>query len=427
MALGGTVLFTPHLAPMTRGILATCYGEATGPCDPLEALRAAYADEPFVHVTADPPATKWVAGLERRQLTARYDERTGRVLALAAIDNLGKGAAGQMIQCANLMLGLDETAGLTTMRSLSMSVTAAEGFVAAGCHAGIKRRKFDMALLATDDGQPVPCAAVFTQNKFAAPPVELDRATLAANGGKAAAVIVNSGNANAGTGAAGLQGRAADGRGGRRGAAGRQRARPGLLDRDHRHAAADGRRSSTATPKLAKKLSVEGARRCGARASSPPTTSPSRSSIQGSTFTLGGMAKGCGMIAPNMATMLAFLTTDADVPRAVMQKALKARVGRDLQHAQRRRRDLDQRHRDAARLGPARQGRSGRVRQRRARRLPRPHHADGARRRRDDADGAPHRHRRGQRRRSADRGQERSSRTISSNAAGTAAIPIGAG
>jgi len=84
-----------------------------------------------------------------------------------------------------------------------MSVTAAEGFIASGCHAGIKRRRFDMALLATDDRKPVPCAAVFTQNKFAAPPVELGRATLKANGGQAAAVIVNSGNANAGTGAAG--------------------------------------------------------------------------------------------------------------------------------------------------------------------------------------------------------------------------------
>jgi N-acetyl-gamma-glutamyl-phosphate reductase len=113
MALGSPVLFTPHLAPMTRGILATCYGEATGPSDPLEALRATYADEPFVHVSADPPATKWVIGSNGCQVTARYDERTGRVLALAAIDNLGKGAAGQMIQCANLMLGLNERAGLT--------------------------------------------------------------------------------------------------------------------------------------------------------------------------------------------------------------------------------------------------------------------------------------------------------------------------
>jgi N-acetyl-gamma-glutamyl-phosphate reductase len=114
-ALGATVLFTPHLAPMTRGILATCYGEATGPCDPLDILRSAYADEPFVHVTDAPPATKWISGSNGVQLTARYDVRTNRVLALAAIDNLGKGAAGQMIQCANLMVGVEETAGLTSI------------------------------------------------------------------------------------------------------------------------------------------------------------------------------------------------------------------------------------------------------------------------------------------------------------------------
>ncbi|HXS49585.1 MAG TPA: N-acetyl-gamma-glutamyl-phosphate reductase [Sphingomicrobium sp.] len=114
MALGGTLLFTPHLAPMSRGILATCYGQAATKADPLEVLRAAYASEPFVQVTDQPPATKWVAGSNGVVLTARRDERTGRILAISAIDNLGKGAAGQMIQCANLMLGLDETAGLTT-------------------------------------------------------------------------------------------------------------------------------------------------------------------------------------------------------------------------------------------------------------------------------------------------------------------------
>ncbi len=112
MAIGGRVLFTPHLAPMTRGILATCYANAPKACDPLAILRSAYAGEPFVHVCEQPPATKWVSGSNGAQLTARYDERTGRVLALSAIDNLGKGAAGQMIQCANLMLGLDETTGL---------------------------------------------------------------------------------------------------------------------------------------------------------------------------------------------------------------------------------------------------------------------------------------------------------------------------
>jgi N-acetyl-gamma-glutamyl-phosphate reductase len=115
MALGGRVLFTPHLVPMSRGILATCYGEATGSDDPLSALELAYAEEPFVHVTSAPPATKWVSGSNGVQVTARFDERTGRVVALSAIDNLGKGAAGQMVQCANLMLGLEETAGLTAI------------------------------------------------------------------------------------------------------------------------------------------------------------------------------------------------------------------------------------------------------------------------------------------------------------------------
>lgn len=115
-SLGATVLFTPHLAPINRGILATCYGSATRDMTadaPLEALRAAYADEPFVHVTAGLPATKYVLGSNAAHVTARFDPRTGRVIAVAAIDNLVKGAAGQMVQCANLMLGLDETTGLS--------------------------------------------------------------------------------------------------------------------------------------------------------------------------------------------------------------------------------------------------------------------------------------------------------------------------
>jgi N-acetyl-gamma-glutamyl-phosphate reductase len=112
MALGGRILFTPHLAPMNRGILATCTAMARGPCDPLDALRQAYAGEPFIHVSERAPSTKWTQGSNAVHLTARYDARTGRVLAIAALDNLVKGAAGQMIQCANLMLGLDEDAGL---------------------------------------------------------------------------------------------------------------------------------------------------------------------------------------------------------------------------------------------------------------------------------------------------------------------------
>ena len=115
LTTGASVLFTPHLMATSRGILATCYAKATGAADPLAILRDAYAGEPFVHVGETPPETKWATGSNAAFLSARYDERTGTVVVLAAIDNLGKGAAGQMIQCANLMLGLDEGAGLSTM------------------------------------------------------------------------------------------------------------------------------------------------------------------------------------------------------------------------------------------------------------------------------------------------------------------------
>lgn len=114
MELGGKILFTPHLAPMNRGILATCSAQAKGPCDPLAVLKDAYATEPFIHASERPPSTKWTLGSNAVHLTARYDARTNRVLAIAALDNLVKGAAGQMIQCANLMLGFEETAGLST-------------------------------------------------------------------------------------------------------------------------------------------------------------------------------------------------------------------------------------------------------------------------------------------------------------------------
>jgi len=112
MVTGAEVLFTPHLAPMSRGILATCYARATAACDPQAILFEAFEAEPFIHVGATPPETKWATGSNAAFLTARYDPRTNMVVSLCAIDNLGKGAAGQMIQCANLMLGLGETDGL---------------------------------------------------------------------------------------------------------------------------------------------------------------------------------------------------------------------------------------------------------------------------------------------------------------------------
>lgn len=118
-SLGLPVLFTPHLVPMSRGILATCYGRPSpgtrlDTSAALAILRDAYDREPFVVVRDDPPATKDTVGSNCAHVTARVDPRTGWVVAIAAIDNLGKGAAGQAIQCANLALGLPEQAGLPT-------------------------------------------------------------------------------------------------------------------------------------------------------------------------------------------------------------------------------------------------------------------------------------------------------------------------
>jgi glutamate N-acetyltransferase/amino-acid N-acetyltransferase len=202
-----------------------------------------------------------------------------------------------------------------------VSVTAAPGFVASGCHAGIKRRRYDMAMIATDDLRPVTAVAVFTQNKFAAAPVILGRETLAANGGKASAVLVNSGNANAGTGTKGMDdakamaAAAADALG---------------VDAGHVLVSSTGIIGTPlpmdailkATPKLARKLARDGADDA-ARGILTTDTMPKTSVVHGAGFTLGGMAKGCGMIAPNMATMLAYLTTDADLPREELQRILR--------------------------------------------------------------------------------------------------------
>ncbi|MDH3752808.1 MAG: N-acetyl-gamma-glutamyl-phosphate reductase [Acidimicrobiia bacterium] len=113
--VGTSVLFTPHLAPMNRGIIATCYGRPTRPTTTDEALGALadlYADEPFMVVDERPPSTKATLGSNTVHLTARVDPRTGLVMTMAALDNLMKGASGMAVQCANLALGLPETSGL---------------------------------------------------------------------------------------------------------------------------------------------------------------------------------------------------------------------------------------------------------------------------------------------------------------------------
>ncbi len=147
-ALDAQVLFTPHLAPMNRGILATCYARPAESVSTdqfptaklntsgvnfkadakfnstmdfgralVDTLYYFYISDPFIRVSMPdrPPSTKDTLGSNAAHLTACYDARTNTVIALCAIDNLVKGAAGQAIQCANLICGLDEATGLTAV------------------------------------------------------------------------------------------------------------------------------------------------------------------------------------------------------------------------------------------------------------------------------------------------------------------------
>lgn len=115
---GAQILFTPHLAPMNRGILATCYARPAAGTTPttaslLATLARAYAKEPLVVVGQNSPSTKATLGTNVTHITARYDERTGYVMVLSALDNLAKGASGGAVQAANVALGLNELDGLS--------------------------------------------------------------------------------------------------------------------------------------------------------------------------------------------------------------------------------------------------------------------------------------------------------------------------
>ncbi len=112
-----SVIFTPHLAPMTRGLLSTVYidvEEGFTAEDAVALYRGRYHAEPFVHVheLGSWPSTAEVEGSNRASVGVTVDERTNTLVAACVIDNLGKGAAGQAIQCLNAVLGYPETEGL---------------------------------------------------------------------------------------------------------------------------------------------------------------------------------------------------------------------------------------------------------------------------------------------------------------------------
>lgn len=119
------VTFVPHLIPMTRGILATCYASLTPQTLPaereaaraklVEQYRSFYAEHPFVQVADTPPSTKQTLGSNACLIYPNVDAMTGQVTVISCIDNLVKGAAGGAVQCLNLMFGLDEAAGLSSI------------------------------------------------------------------------------------------------------------------------------------------------------------------------------------------------------------------------------------------------------------------------------------------------------------------------
>jgi N-acetyl-gamma-glutamyl-phosphate reductase len=114
--LGATLLFTPHLVPVSRGMLVSAYGRVASPsfttADAMALLRATYAEDPCVVVTDEPPTLKDPLGSNLCFVSARVDERTGWLLAMSSLDNLTKGAAGQAIQAWNVATGREETLGL---------------------------------------------------------------------------------------------------------------------------------------------------------------------------------------------------------------------------------------------------------------------------------------------------------------------------
>lgn len=207
-------------------------------------------------------------------------------------------------------------------------VTAPKGFVAGGVACGVKESGDpDLAVVATADGRAVPAAGVFTANLMTAAPVQVSRANLAATGGRAAAVVLNSGNANAATGAPG-----------------REHSRLTCADLAAELGCAEDEVLVCSTGLIGIPLPVAAIRsglpdvvaalsgdpEGGAAAAEALRTTDTRRKEAVATAgaaTVGGMAKGAAMLAPSMATMLAVLTTDAEATPEVLQRVLAAGVG----------------------------------------------------------------------------------------------------
>jgi glutamate N-acetyltransferase/amino-acid N-acetyltransferase len=210
-----------------------------------------------------------------------------------------------------------------------VSVTSPRGFVAAGVAAGIKPSgAADLAVVATADASPVAAAATFTSNRLAAAPVEVSRAHLAATAGRAAAVVLNSGNANAANGKLGREHaeRMAAATAAALGCRGEEVlvCSTGLIGIPFPIEVVEA-----GIPQAVAARTPEGGQAAAAAIMTTDTVAKEVLVVRAG-FSVGGMAKGAAMLAPNMATMLAVLTTDADVGPDVLQPALQRAVERSF-------------------------------------------------------------------------------------------------
>ena len=337
------VLFTPHLVPMTRGHPRHVLRPAGRPAAPAAPTRCSPATatstpaEPFVHVTDGPPATKATLGSNAAHVTVRYDERTDTVLAIGALDNLVKGASGQALQNANLVLGLPETHRRSRRigtrcrerhRPVRERVRTPAGGLASGIkesgapdlamvadrrrRAGRRRRRVHHQPRRRRAGADQPAAPGRRPRRRGRPQLRQRQRRDRRAGPRRRRCACASSPAQASA------------------------ARPptcSCADRPHRHPDADG----------PDRVGHPEARRA-AHAPTPPAARPRPTRMlttdtvpQGHGAagrarrrrgaTVGGMAKGAAMLAPSMATMLAVLTTDVAVePGAAAARA--ARRGR---------------------------------------------------------------------------------------------------
>ncbi len=320
-----TVSFTPTLAPMPRGILATCSAKAR-PGVSADSLRAVYgkafADEPFVDLLPEGqwPATAAVYGSNAVQVQVAHDPAIKyRIVVVCAIDNLAKGTRGRRPPEHEHRPRAPRGHRTFDDRSRTVSVTAAQGFSAAGIAAGIKESGNPDLALVVNHGPRRAAAGVFTSNRVKAAPVLWSEQVL--KGGEVTAVVLNSGGANACTGPQGFQDTHATA----------EKAAEVLEG----HSAGEIAVASTGLigiplpmdkllpgiEQAAAALSEHGGEKAAIAIKTTDTVHKT-AVAGGEGWTVGGMAKG-GMLAPGLATMLVVLTTDADVPSERLDAALR--------------------------------------------------------------------------------------------------------